>query len=159
MSHSFCRVCIHAIWATKERYPFIQQTIEQEVYALIETEFRECGCTVRIINGAPDHVHSLFFLNPQKSLSDVFKQVKGGSSHSTNQQNLLKEKFSWQTGYAAFSVSESMVEKVFLYIKHQKQHHQKMIFLMEFQELMKLHGLDYKKHSGYMIPPTVKTVG
>ena len=89
------------------------------------TQYVESGCPVRIINGMPDHVHSLFLLNPQKAITDIFKQVKGSTSHWINEQNLIKEKFSWQTGYAAYSVSESVLEKVFQYIANQKQHHQK----------------------------------
>jgi putative transposase len=41
---------------------------------------------------------------------------------------MIEEKFAWQTGYAAFSVSESGVEKVFEYIKNQKSHHEKKYF-------------------------------
>ena len=49
----------------------------------------------------------------------------------------MTEKFAWQTGYAAFSVSELAVEKVFEYIKNQKQQHQKRIFQKEYEEFIK----------------------
>lgn len=61
----------------------------------------------------PDHIHCLFLLNPQKSISEVIKQIKGSSSHYINQNNLIADKFAWQTGYAAYSISESVVDKVF----------------------------------------------
>src|SRR5690606_6486220 len=96
----------------------------------------------RIINGMPDHIHCLFLLSPQKSIADVVKQIKGSSSHFINQNNLIAEKFSWQTGYAAFSVSESVAEKVFRYIKNQKAHHQKKAFQQEYSEFIKLYGLN-----------------
>ncbi|MEA1785190.1 transposase [Arenibacter sp. GZD96] len=59
-----------------------------------------------------DHVHGLFLLRPQKSIANVVTQIKGSSSHYINQNNRILEKFAWQTGYADFSVSESVVEKV-----------------------------------------------
>jgi REP element-mobilizing transposase RayT len=68
----------------------------------------------------PDHVHSLFLLNPKKAVADIIKQVKGSSSHEINKQNMIKGKFTWQTGYAAYSVSESLLEKVFYYIRIRK---------------------------------------
>jgi len=68
----------------------------------------------------PDHIHCLFLLNPQKSISEVIKQIKGSSSHYVNQTNLISQKFAWQTGYAAYSVSESVLEKTFSYIQNQK---------------------------------------
>lgn len=120
----------------------IDPAVEKEVYGFMNDEFLSCGCPVRIINGMPDHVHSLFRLNPQKALADVLKCVKGGSSHSINQQDLLKDKFSWQTGYSAFSVSESVLEKVYWYIYHQKKHHRKMPFDKEYDNIISLHGLD-----------------
>ena len=106
----------------------------------MRTEFTEAGCLVRIINGMPDHVHSLFLSNPKKALSDIFKQVKGGSSSSINEQNLIAGKFAWQTGYAAFSVSESAVEAVYQYILNQKEHHKNSGFEQEYASFLKLHG-------------------
>ena len=117
MPHSFNKLWIHAIWATKNRQELIDYSIEKQVYNYIREELIELGCPVRIINGMPDHVHALFLLSPQKSIADVMKQVKGSSSHSINGENLILEKFAWQTGFAAYSVSESQLESVYNYIK------------------------------------------
>ena len=144
MSHSFNKIWIHAIWATKERLPLLHQNSEQKVYQFIAEQLRELGCPVRIINGMPDHIHCLFLLNPQKSIADVIKQIKGSSSHYINENNIIPDKFSWQTGYAAYSVSESVVEKVFQYIKSQKEHHQKKTYQQEYEEFLKLYGLETK---------------
>ena len=142
MSHSYNRIWIHAIWSTKERMPLIKSNVEQEIYQFISDQFRESGCPVRIVNGMPDHIHCLFLLNPIKSIAEVIKQIKGSSSHFINQTDLIPEKFSWQTGYAAFSVSDSAVEKVYKYILNQKEHHQNKTFEHEFDEYLKIHGLD-----------------
>jgi REP element-mobilizing transposase RayT len=80
-------------------------------------------------------------MNYNKSISEIIKQIKGSSSHFINQNNLTTDKFSWQTGYAAFSVSESAVEKVYEYIKNQKQHHRIKSFDKEYEDFMKIHGL------------------
>ena len=93
----------------------------------------------------PDHLHCLFLLSPQKSIAEVIKQIKGSSSHYINQNNLIIDKFSWQTGYAAYSVSESVVDKVHNYIHNQKQHHAKKTFQQEYDEFIKLYGLDNEK--------------
>lgn len=142
MSHSFNKIWIHAIWATKERMPLIQPSVEKQIHQFIAEQLREQGCPVRIINGMPDHIHCLFLLSPKQSIADVIKQIKGSSSHFINQNNLIAEKFAWQTGYAAFSVSESVVDKVFQYIKNQKQHHAKKAFQQEYDEFLKLYGLE-----------------
>ncbi|MCF1752099.1 IS200/IS605 family transposase [Mariniradius sediminis] len=140
MPHSFNKIWIHAIWATKDRMPLIHSNVENQIHRFISEQLNEQGCHVRVINGMPDHIHCLFLLNPQKSMAEVVKQIKGSSSHFINQNNLIGDKFSWQTGYAAFSVSESIVEKVFQYIQNQKQHHTKKTFQQEYDEFLKLYG-------------------
>lgn len=142
MPHSFNKIWIHAIWSTKERSPLINLSVEQKVYQFISEELREQGCPDRIINGMPDHIHCLFLLNPKKSIAEIIKQIKGSSSHFINQNDLIAAKFAWQTGYAAYSVSESVVNKVFQYIHNQKAHHAKKTFQQEYDEFIKLYGLN-----------------
>lgn len=141
MSHSLTKIWIHAIWGTKERAQLIRPEIEQMLYQYISEELTEIGCKPKIINGMPDHIHCLFLLSQQRSIADVVKQIKGTSSHLINQTDLIPEKFAWQTGYAAYSVSESIVNKVFNYIKNQKQHHITKNYLEEHKDLLELHGL------------------
>jgi len=142
MPHSFIKIWIHAIWATKERHPLIKGDIETLIFGEMRKQFTESGCPVRIINGMPDHVHCLFLLTPQRSIAEVIKQLKGSSSHWINEHNIITEKFAWQTGYAAYSVSESQLQKVFQYIKNQKGHHAKATFNTEYEEFIKLHGME-----------------
>lgn len=142
MSHSFNKIWIHAIWATKERMPLIHSKVENQIHQFIAGQLTELGCTVSIINGMLDHMHCLFLLPPQKSISEVMKQIKGSSSHFINENDLVAEKFAWQTGYAAYSVSASVVEKVVEYIRHQKTHHQKKTFSQEYEEFLLAYGLD-----------------
>ncbi|WP_374175461.1 IS200/IS605 family transposase [Flavobacterium tructae] len=118
ISQSFTKLWIHAIWATKNRQQLIEFSIEKKLYDFIWQELTELGCPVRIINGMPDHVHILFLQNPQKTITDIVRQGKGGSSHSMNRGEFILEKFAWQTGFAAFSVSESQLDAVYNYIKN-----------------------------------------
>ncbi|MDP5198302.1 IS200/IS605 family transposase [Flavobacterium sp. DG2-3] len=142
--HSFTKLWVHAIWAAKHRQELIDFSIEKRVHDYIRGELIDLGCPVRIINGMPDHVHVLFLLNPKKTIADVIGRVKGGSSHSINGENLILKKFAWQTGYAAFAVSESQLDVVYNYIKNQKKHHLKIDGQHEFDEFVKLHGFENK---------------
>ena len=141
MPHSYNKIWVHTVWGTKLRKPLIISQIESTVFNLMREELRNMGCPVRIVNGMPDHVHCLFLLNPKMAITDIVKQVKGGSSHSINQGKLMVEKFAWQSGFGAFSVSESAVEKVYRYILTQKEHHKKQTFLDEYKAFLQLHGM------------------
>ena len=140
MPTSYNKIWIHAIYATKDRQPLIWDNVEQLIYNHMRDQLLAMNCPVRIINGMQEHVHLLFLLNPQVALTDVLKQVKGNTSHWVNEQDMIKEKFAWQGGYAAYSVSESQLEKVYNYILNQKQHHKKKSFAEEYEEFIKVHG-------------------
>jgi putative transposase len=61
-------------------------------------------------------------------------------SHCTNQNGFTNFKFAWQTGYGAFSISESMIEDVKKYILNQKEHHKNFSFQEEFDRFEKKYG-------------------
>lgn len=141
MSHSYTKITIHGIFSTKNRNRWIRPDIEKLLYPKItEILVKELGCKLDIIDGDADHVHILFSLNPVHSISDIFKKIKGASSYFINEQDVLKDKFLWQTGFAAFSVSESQYAKVFAYIKNQKEHHKKITSEQEIKAFLKNHG-------------------
>jgi putative transposase len=142
MSHSLTKIWIHLIFGTKERFPHINQSFEKQLYDhirnLLEKDF---DCIVDIINGTADHIQISFLQNQNYSLADIVKNIKGNSSHWINQSKFLRAKFSWQTGYGAFSVSESMINEVRVYIANQKEHHKKISFEEEYKRFADKYGL------------------
>jgi len=144
MSHSFPRIWVHLVFGTKNRQLFITPDIESKIYRFIKSQMIDKGCFVKSINGMPDHIHILTLLNQNISLADLVKQIKGSSSHWVNQHNIYSQKFAWQTGYGAFSVSESQISKVDAYITNQKAQHQTKTFMDEYEGLLKLHNIDLR---------------
>ena len=51
--------------------------------------------------------------------------------------------FSWQTGYGAFAVSPTLLEKTKRYILNQAVHHQKHTFQEEYILFLNAYGVDY----------------
>ena len=72
-----------------------------------------------IIGGVDDHVHALFALSKKHPLTKIVEEVKKSSSKWMKRDGTGNVDFYWQNGYAAFSVSESNVEKVMRYIQNQ----------------------------------------
>jgi putative transposase len=123
LSHSLTRIWIHAVWATKARIPLLIPSIESRVHAMLRKQLNDLGCLVIFINGMPDHVHCLFMLSSQLSIAETIKHIKGGSSYEINKWEAMPDKFAWQSGYSAYSVSESALSITRDYILNQKQHH------------------------------------
>jgi hypothetical protein len=76
-------------------------------------------------------------------MSDVMEKVKANSSRWIHVNRVLPRAFAWQRGYAAFSVSESNVERVFGYIANQEAHHRHVSFQDELRAFLRQHGVEY----------------
>jgi len=134
MSHSLYKIWLHIVFSTHRREPMITPKLEPFIFRHIRHMLIESGCYPLAINGMPDHIHLLIQMNPNKSIAEIVKQVKGTSSHTINRSKIIKDQFAWQTGYGVFSVSESQLEKVRIYIFNQKKHHTKISFSDEIEK-------------------------
>lgn len=144
MTHSLTKIWIHTVFGTKNFEPMISPDLENNLYSHVHEHLeKDFESPVFAINGMSDHLHILFLISPNYSVKDILKNIKGESSHWVNQGNLTKIKFAWQTGYGAFSVSESNVPIVTRYIQNQKEHHKTKTFADEYEEFMAKHGLPF----------------
>jgi REP element-mobilizing transposase RayT len=93
---------------------------------------RELGGVALCINGMDDHVHLLVRMPSTHSVADLARLVKTNSSRWVHERWPQSKSFGRQTGYGAFSVSESGQNTVREYILHQQQHHARRSFKEEF---------------------------
>ena len=111
-----------------------------EVCAYLGGTVREMKGAAMIANGTDDHIHSLIRVPAVHGIAEVVRVVKANSSKWIHQRWPDRE-FGWQTGYGAFTVSESNVRAVSKYISEQEAHHQKRSFQDEFREFLKKNGI------------------
>jgi REP element-mobilizing transposase RayT len=138
MSHAYARNHLHIIFGTKGRRATIKPAFQENLWAYIRGIARNYEMDLEAIGGTENHVHLLFALPPKLSLSHALRAIKANSSKWMNENGHL---FAWQEGYAAFSVSASLVEPVVEYIRNQPEHHKKRTFEQEFLALLKKHGI------------------
>ncbi len=144
MPQSLSAVFIHLVFSTKERYPFLtDQSLREGAHAYIGEISKRLGCSPLCIGGVADHVHILARLGREVRQSDWVKELKRVSNPWINEHLSVNGKFAWQSGYGAFSVSQSKVEEVREYIRRQEEHHQRMSFQEEYREFMNRHGIEW----------------
>jgi len=144
MSQSLSRLWTHLIFSTKDRYPFLaDKSIGQEMHVYMAGILRKHDCPTLFIGGVADHVHALFALSKNKSMSEIVYEVKRGSSKWIKTMSPQMRKFHWQNGYGAFSVSHSHVEPVRLYIAEQERHHKKATFQDEFRRFLRRYEVEF----------------
>ena len=132
MSHTSTNLLVHFIFSTKERAPHISSEIEADPHAYLGGIIRELDGVALAINGTPDHVHILVRVPATHSVANVACVIKTNSSRWVHERWPEHRDFARQTGYGAFSVSESGMDAVRDYISRQREHHKKRSFQEEF---------------------------
>jgi REP-associated tyrosine transposase len=143
MAGTYTNLLYHIVFSTKERRQLITSTIEEELYRYIGGIIRNQKGVQLDIGGVADHIHIFAKFKPTLSLSDAVRDIKANSSKWLNDEKAKIYKFGWQDGFAAFSVSESQVERVSGYIRNQKNRHRRMSFQEELLELLKKNRVEY----------------
>lgn len=143
MPGTYTNLLYHIVFSTKNRRSLVTKHLKDDLYAYMGGIVRGEGGTLLEIGGMADHVHLLVKLKPTLALSDFLRVLKSNSSKWANERPGRIKKLGWQEGYAAFTVSESQVEKVAEYIRNQEQHHRGRDFKKELISLLQKHGIEY----------------
>jgi REP element-mobilizing transposase RayT len=142
---TFTSLTYHIVFGTKYRRSRISEPFRDELYAYIGGIIRgEKGSLIEI-GGMPDHIHILAGFSPAVSVSDMLRRIKGNSSKWANEQHNFVDRFEWQTGYGAFTVSHSQAPSVSEYIRNQEEHHRRRSFKDEFRSLLIRHGIQFEE--------------
>lgn len=151
MANTYTQIHIQAVFAVQNRQSLIGQEWKSELYKYITGIVQNNGHKMLQINGMPDHIHMLFGLRPAQSLSDLIKLVKQDSSKWINNQQISKARFSWQSGYGAFSYAKPQIPRVIKYIENQEEHHRKNSFHEEYIALLNAHDIEFDER--YLFKP------
>jgi len=143
MASTLTNLLYHIVYSTKYRHNLIVPPLQEELFPYIGGIIRENRGTLLEIGGMPDHIHLLARLSPTIAVSDMLRLIKTNSSKWVNERPAAAGRFEWQTGYAAFSVSESQVPTVRQYIQRQREHHRERTFREEFLGLLRKHNIDF----------------
>jgi putative transposase len=140
MSHTYAQNVIHVVFSTKDRRKSISAAFQPKVWAYCAGICKKQGIFVHAIGGMEDHAHFLIQVPPVMPLAKAVATIKSNSSRWANEQG---HGLAWQQGYAAFSVSSSIMPLVVRYIQNQVAHHKKMGFDEEFLALLSKHGVEF----------------
>jgi len=143
MANTFTSLHYHIIFSTKNREPWLRPDIESRVWSYLGGIARENDMKSLLIGGIENHVHLLLGLPPTITVSKAVQLVKGGSSGWIKGTFGGTAGFAWQDGYAAFTVSKSLVPEVEGYIRNQREHHRMKAFEHEYRTVQYKHEIQY----------------
>jgi len=137
---SFTKNWIHFIWGTKKRYESLgNREFRKRISKHLSMNSENQGIYMKVNYVNSDHVHAVIELPTNMTVEDAARLLKGELSSWIN--NNIEFKFNWATGYAAFSVSESKLDKVIKYILHQEEHHKNKSFTEEYDEFLRAYNV------------------
>ncbi len=143
MANTYTQLYTHFIFAVKYRDNLLKQEWSPDLQRYITGITKNLGCKMLAINNMPDHVHVFVSRKPTIAESAFVQKIKNNSSHWINKQNFLNLKFSWQSGYGAFTYSRSQISNVCQYIFNQQEHHRKFSFKEEYISFLNKFQVDY----------------
>jgi len=143
MPQSLAQINVHLIFSTKYREKIIKPVTEPELFSYIGATINRMNGNPFMINGDKDHIHIFSTLPRTVSMAKFVEEIKRNSCRWIKTKDICYAQFSWQDGYAAFSVSSSHKKRVINYIARQKEHHGKQIFQDELLEFLRKHELDF----------------
>jgi putative transposase len=152
MANTYTQLYIQCIFATKYRAALLQPQWEERLRTYISTIAKTNGHKMIAINNMPDHLHLFVGLNPNQSISEMMRKIKGDSSEWINNEKLTARKFQWQEGYGAFSYSRSQVDAVAKYVMNQQEHHKKTTFLDEYKKMLEKFEVSYDERYIFKLP-------
>ena len=122
-AHVYHEIYLHLTWHTKHSQPLLHPKLEHLTFKAITDRISKTkGVWLHGINGTATHVHLAINIEPSITISDLVKDLKGGSAHDVNsptRDRLLE----WQRGYGVVSFGANNLPWVLDYIEKQKQHH------------------------------------
>ena len=146
MAGTFTFLGMHFVFSTKNRIPLIDNTMNERLYAYIGGIIRELSGKLIEINSMPEHIHFYAYMPKTVSVSKFMEIIKANSSKWVHDTFPNKDKFGWQDGYGAFSVSKSAEDTVIQYIRNQQEHHRNKSFQEEFIDFLKKYGIEYDEN-------------
>lgn len=143
MPQSFCQLHAHIVFSTKNREPYLGESIRPKVHAYMAGILNELGCSDILIGGFVDHVHCLCALNKSETPVKIMQGLKQDSSKYVKTLDDRLHTFGWQRGYGLFSVSPTHLDSVRKYIMEQVEHHRVTSFQEEYREFLKRYDVQY----------------
>ena len=133
----------HIVFSTKNRKPTLTDGFREEVFAYMAGTCDKLEGTAIKIGGFYDHAHLLVRIPAKIAVADFVGSLKCNTSKHINDTSGKIQKFGWQDGYGAFTVSVSQKDRVHKYIENQMQHHLSQQFEDEYLNLLQKHEVEF----------------
>lgn len=143
MASTLVKNDLHIIFHVRSSGIIMKENDLKRIFAYVGGIIKNIGGIPIGIGGTTNHIHILTSLPKTKPLSEFVRMIKSDSSRWIKSIDSYYDNFSWQDGYAAFSVSHNGINNTLNYIRNQAKHHKKITFQDEYMSLLNKYGIKY----------------
>ena len=136
----------HFIFSTLRRQALIPKDDRVRIEKYITGIVNNNSSKLYAIYVNPEHVHFLVSRSPAMSEEQLATIVADSSERFINENKLARCRFAWQRSASAFSISKSDIDRVCRYILNQPEHHKKVTFTEEYEQLIKHYQATLQKN-------------
>lgn len=149
MANTYVQLYVHVTFHVKTTGVKIRHDDLPRLFRYISGIVTGVGSSAIAVGGIEDHVHILATLPKNMILPDFIKAIKTGSNAWLKTLDAEYEKFAWQDGYGAFSVSASRIEQVQNYIMSQEEHHRRMSCSDEYRQWLDAYKVKFDERYAF----------
>jgi putative transposase len=142
MPSTYLSLYYHLVFSTKNRAPLIEPSWRDRLHQYLGGTVAGLEGFPQGVGGMADHVHLLVSLKATHCLADFVRELKKASSTWVH-DDIGMQRFAWQEGYAAFTVSPLARPEVQSYIARQEVHHRNRTFREELMEMLEKARVEY----------------
>jgi putative transposase len=143
MPQSLSLNLVHLVFSTKDRMPLLSPDLRSQLHAYLATVARHGDGECYRVGGVADHVHLTIRLSRTVAVADLVSELKTSSTKWLKDHFPALLKFSWQRGYASFSVGPKDLDALLAYIDGQEEHHRTKTFQDEYRGFLKRYGIEF----------------
>ena len=147
MSKEFISCLMHVVVGTYRQTNFLTAEIRSQLFAYLSVVAKSKGMNMVALGGAENHVHFVIALPAKLSVESAIIHLKQSSTIWLKQKFEQLRFFTWDNGFAAFSISRSQLDNTLLYIQNQEQYHWNKTFEEEYTGFLNFHHLPFKESS------------
>ena len=140
---TYTQILFQIVFRTKNGERTLIEPGRENLYRYIWGILKNKKCHLYRIGGVEDHIHIITHIHPAVAVARLIKDIKLASSDYIKNKNIFPDFTIWQKGYGAFTCSISARDNLIEYVKHQKEHHQKVNFRDEYINLLKEHEIEF----------------
>lgn len=152
MAGNYSKIFLHVIMVVKHRKHVLSQANMDLVAANAAETLSLLNQQALTVAGTPDHLHLLLAMNPNYSVTELVREIRGATTRFIQERKWVRGRFCWQMGFAAFSYGQSQVESIRTHLVQQKDYHQRKSCREEYVDFLSRFGIPFEPEFLFRFP-------